>query len=177
MIDPARASKPKDKPRVERQMPYVRDSLWRGRTWGGETDMAAAALRWCTEVAGVRSHRALGGSSPLQVFSAVEAPALLPLPPDPFELATWSRPKVGPDCHVKVGKVLYSVPWRYIGHQVDARLGSGGFPGPTFRRGAVRSVEAGPPCAHGGRPHRPPPGGQARSSPAARIGAGRDPRR
>jgi hypothetical protein len=29
LVDPARARKPKDKPRVERPMPYVRDSLWR----------------------------------------------------------------------------------------------------------------------------------------------------
>ena len=31
LIDPARARKPKDKPRVERPMPYIRDSFWRGR--------------------------------------------------------------------------------------------------------------------------------------------------
>src|SRR4051812_6053806 len=29
LIDPARALKPKDKPRVERPMPYIRDSFWR----------------------------------------------------------------------------------------------------------------------------------------------------
>ena len=31
LVDPARAAKPKDKPQVERPMPYVRDSFWRGR--------------------------------------------------------------------------------------------------------------------------------------------------
>ena len=31
LVDPARALKPKDKPQVERPMPYVRDSFWRGR--------------------------------------------------------------------------------------------------------------------------------------------------
>lgn len=36
-------------------------------------------------------------------------------------LATWSTGKVGPDIHVKVGKTLYSVPWRHIGATVDAR--------------------------------------------------------
>jgi hypothetical protein len=45
-----------------------------------------------------------------------------PLPPEPFELATWSTPKVAPDCHVKVGTALYSVAWRHIGVRVDARL-------------------------------------------------------
>jgi hypothetical protein len=123
LVDPARVLKPKDKPKVERPMPYVRDSLWRGREWLDEADMQAGALRWCVEVAGVRHHRSLDGAGPLAVFEAIEAVALIPLPAAGFELAGWSRPKVGPDCHVKVGKSLYSVPWRYIGRQVDAREG------------------------------------------------------
>ena len=123
LVDPARAGKPKDKPRVERPMPYVRDSFWRGREWVDLAHMQADALRWCTEVAGRRSHRALEGASPLVVFEALEAPALIPLPHHDFELASWSRPKVGPDCHVRVGKALYSVPWRLIGRHVDAREG------------------------------------------------------
>lgn len=121
LIDPARALKPKDKPRVEREMPYVRDSMWRGRTWAGIGDMQTGAIRWCTQVAGVRSHRSLEGASPISVFEAVEAPALGGLPAERFELASWSSPKVGPDCHVKVGRALYSVPWRHIGVRVDAR--------------------------------------------------------
>lgn len=31
LADTARTAKPKDKPRVERPMPYVRDLFWRGR--------------------------------------------------------------------------------------------------------------------------------------------------
>jgi Integrase core domain len=123
LVDPARAFKPKDKPRVERPMPYVRDSMWRGREWRDEADMQAGALGWCVEVAGHRHHRSLDGAEPLAVFEAVELDALMPLPAMSFELASWSTPKVGPDCHVKVAKSLYSVPWRYIGVQVDAREG------------------------------------------------------
>jgi hypothetical protein len=123
LVDPARAFKPKDKPRVERPMPYVRDSMWRGREWQDEADMQAGALRWCVEVAGHRHHRSLDGAEPLAIFEAVELDALMPLPAMGFELASWSTPKVGPDCHVKVGKSLYSVPWRHIGVQVDAREG------------------------------------------------------
>jgi transposase len=123
LVDPARRGKPKDKPRVERPIPYVRDSMWRGREWRDLPDMQAGALRWCVEVAGRRAHRSLDGASPLAVFEAVEAPALIPLPTAPFELASWSMPKVGPDSHVRVGRALYSVPWRHIGRQVDAREG------------------------------------------------------
>jgi len=104
-------------------MGYIRDSFWAGRTWASERAMQEGALVWCREVAGVRAHRGLDGASPLALFEAVEADALRALPADPFELATWSTPKVGPDCHVKVGRALYSVPWRLIGRRVDAREG------------------------------------------------------
>ena len=121
LVDPARVRKPTDKPNVERPMPYVRDSMWRGREWTDEADMQAGALRWCVEVAGLRHHRALDGAQPLVVFSELEAPELICLPGQEFELARWSRPKVGPDCHIRVAKALYSVPWRLIGTHVDAR--------------------------------------------------------
>jgi transposase len=121
LIDPARVRKPRDKARVERPMPYVRDSLWRGRQFASLAAMQAEALRWCREVAGQRACRPLDGAAPAAVFAAVEAAALQPLPARPFVLATWSTGKVGPDIHVRVGKSLYSVPWRLIGQQLDAR--------------------------------------------------------
>jgi len=121
LVDPARALKPKDKPRVERPMPYVRDSFWRGREFTTLEGMQVGAVRWCRDVAGGRSCRPLDGAAPAAVFAAVEAPALGPLPTVPFVLATWSTGKVGPDIHVKVGPVLYSVPWRLIGQRVHAR--------------------------------------------------------
>ena len=93
-------------------MPYVRDSFWRGRQFTSEAQMQHAAIEWCTSVAGRRECRPLGGAAPLAVFQAVEACALKPLPRKRFVLATWSRATVGPDIHVKVGRTLYSVPWR-----------------------------------------------------------------
>jgi transposase len=121
LVDPARAFKPRDKPRVERPMPYVRDSFWRGREFTSLAQMQAEALRWSVDVAGARACRPLQGAAPGTVFAAVEAPALRPLPRTPFVLATWSTGKVGPDIHVKVGPALYSVPWALIGQRVEAR--------------------------------------------------------
>ena len=123
LIDPARAEKPRDKPRVERMMPYVRDSFWRGRTFGSVPDMQARAVAWSLDVAGTRAHRGLDGAAPLAVFAAAEAPLLLGLPAAPFELVAWVSAKVAPDCHVHVDRVLYSVPWANIGRRVDARVG------------------------------------------------------
>jgi transposase len=121
LVDPARVRKPRDKAQVERPMPYVRDSFWRGREFVSVAQMQSAALAWCAEVAGNRPCRALEGASPASVFAAVEAQALGALPVRRFVLATWSTPRVGPDIHAKVGKTIYSVPWRLIGEKVDAR--------------------------------------------------------
>src|SRR3954466_9321553 len=121
LVDPARAAKPKDKPQVERPMPYVRDSFLRGREFTSLAQMRAAALVWSREVAGARACRPLDGAAPAAVFAAVEQPALRPLPMAPFVLATWSSARVGPDIHAKVGGTLYSLPWRYLGDRVDAR--------------------------------------------------------
>ena len=81
-------------------MSYIRDSYFAGREWIDLSDMRHGALTWCTDIAGGRSHRSLEGASPLSIFAAVESPALIDLPHIPFELAAWSRPKVGPDCHL-----------------------------------------------------------------------------
>jgi transposase len=121
LVDPARSRKPRDKAQVERPMPYIRDSFWRGREFTSLEQMQAEAVRWSAEVAGRRSCRPLDGAAPAAVFGAAEKDALAPLPKDPFVLAEWSRCKVGPDIHVKVGQSLYSVPWKHIGQALDAR--------------------------------------------------------
>jgi transposase len=122
LVDPARALKPRDKARVERPMPYVRDSFWRGREFTSLEQMQAEAVRWSLEVAGRRACRPLEGAAPAAVFDAVEKDALRPLPAGPFTLATWATAKIGPDIHAQVDKVLYSVPWRHIGKTADVRV-------------------------------------------------------
>lgn len=47
LVDPARARKTKDKPRVERPMQYGRDSFWRGREFTSLAQMQDEAIRWC----------------------------------------------------------------------------------------------------------------------------------
>jgi hypothetical protein len=121
LVDPARARKPKDKPRSEAIQRFIRTSFFVGRDWPSLSAIVADATRWCTEVAGRRTPRALEGRTPLEVFAAEEAGALLPLPATPFELASWSRPKVAPDAHARVGRTLYSLPYRLIGCHLDAR--------------------------------------------------------
>lgn len=53
---------------------------------------------------------------------AEERPFLRPFPPRPFELATWKVATVGPNYHISVERMNYSVPFEYIKQKVDIRL-------------------------------------------------------
>jgi hypothetical protein len=121
-LTPARVAHPKDKPRVERMVPYVRDSFFSGRQFADLPAMRAEAADWSLAVAGQRSARPLAGGKPAVVFAALEAEKLLALPRRPFEPASWQTAKVSPDCHVSVGGALYSLPFRFIGRRLDVRL-------------------------------------------------------
>jgi transposase len=122
LLDPCRAGKPKDKPHVERSVPYARDSYWRGRSFGSQIQMRDGAQHWCIEVAGARPHRGLPGTV-FDVFRRVERPAMRPLPQDKFEIAKWATAKLHPDCHLQVGGRFFSAPYRHIGKRLDVRLG------------------------------------------------------
>ena len=124
LIDPARAGKPKDKPRVERMVPYVRASFWAGRTFSSLEEINRQLQNWCLKIAGLRIHGTTR-KRPFEVFQAVEQPLLRPLPPEPFEIATWVKAKVGRDCYFFAGGGSYTAPYRYYGKEIMVRLTPG----------------------------------------------------
>jgi len=123
IIDPARSGKPRDKARVERVIPYIRDSFWSGRDFTSLEEINKQATEWCLRVAGVREHGTTH-QQPLTLFRLAEEKQLGPLPAAPFEIATWHQAKVAHDCHIQVNGMLYSVPYQYAGKTVDVKLGT-----------------------------------------------------
>ena len=121
LIDPCRAARPTDKPRVERQVRYVRDSFWRGRTFLSLDHMNTEARSWCLQTAGCRIHGTTR-RKPLEFYETAERPAMRELPPTPWELAVWTTAKVAPDSHAQVAGAIYSIPFRYRGDQLNVRL-------------------------------------------------------
>lgn len=121
-IDPARVRHPRDKARVENQVPFVRERWFAGESFSDDLAvLRAAADTWSRDVAGGRVH----GTTrrvPREVFEAEEQAFLLPAPTEPFDVPRWSEPKVHPDHHVQVARALYSVPTRYIGKKLRARV-------------------------------------------------------
>lgn len=121
LIDPARVGKAKDKPRVERMMPYVRGSFWAGRRFGSLDEINREALKWCVTVAGMRVHGTTR-QRPLEVFQGLERQAMKPLPPEPFEVVTWVEAKLGRDCYFYAGGAGYTAPHQYACRQIMVRL-------------------------------------------------------
>ena len=120
LVDPAVPRHATGKPKVERGIPYVREDFFRGEVFRDLDDMQARAVRWCRDLAGTRVH----GTTrrvPRLVFETAEQPTLLPLAPVPFDRPTWAQCTVHPDHHIQFQRALYSVPTRYIGHEVDVR--------------------------------------------------------
>ncbi|MGI8516106.1 MAG: IS21 family transposase [Acidimicrobiia bacterium] len=120
VIDPARVRSPQDKPRVERTVPFVRNSFFAGESFLDLADAQRRAEEWCRERAGKRIHR-VTHCRPAEVFALEEASRLLPAPPEPYDLPLYAQAKVHRDHHIEVGKALYSVPGDLIGTQVEVR--------------------------------------------------------
>jgi len=123
--DPARVRHPRDKPHVERGVPYVRERFFKGGQFTGLADLRSQARRWCLEVAGQRVH----GTTrrlPLVVFQEEEQRALLPWDGEPYDLPDWRTAMVHPDHHIACRYALYSVPHSVCppGARVEVQLDS-----------------------------------------------------
>jgi hypothetical protein len=122
--DAARVRSPKDKPKVERNVQYVRGNFWAGEDFADLGDAQARAQAWCAEVAGMRIHGTIC-ARPAEVFAASEASALLPLPDAGYDVPVFTAVKVHRDFHVEVARSLYSAPQQYLGQYLDARADTG----------------------------------------------------
>lgn len=119
VIDAAGVRHATGKPHVERQVPYVRESFFRGEDWHDLAHVQREVIRWLTEVAGERIHGSLR-EKPLVRF-VVEKAALRPLEAARFDPPSWAKCKVHPDHHLQFSHAIYSVPTRYVGKEVWVR--------------------------------------------------------
>jgi transposase len=119
-VDPARVRRPQDKPRVERTVPFVRNSFFAGETFIDLADAQRRAETWCRERAGLRIHGTTQ-ARPAEMFAVEEQRRLLPLPTERYDVPIYVTAKVHRDHHIEVAKALYSVPGNLIGTYVDAR--------------------------------------------------------
>jgi len=120
LIAPCRVRQPQEKGKVESGVHYVERSFLAGRAMARLSDNNVKVLVWVEQIAGLRIHGTTRWQ-PLIQFQQVERAALLPLPPTPFELATWKQAKLHRDCHVQFDRAYYSAPFRYVGQTLWLR--------------------------------------------------------
>ena len=120
VVDPARVRAPQDKGRVERVVPFVRNSFFAGERFIDLADAQRRAEGWCRDRAGMRIHGTIQ-ARPAEVFRAEEASVLRPGPTVAYDVPIYATAKVHRDHHIEVAKALYSVPGDLIGTSVEVR--------------------------------------------------------
>ena len=119
-IDPARVRHARDKARVERAVPSVREDCFGGEEMLDLDHAREHARRWALLEYGTRRHGRTQ-RRPLEHFEAEERLALLPAPAERYDVPLWCEPKVHRDHLAQVAKGLYSLPTRFIGKTLAAR--------------------------------------------------------
>ncbi|MGI8751042.1 MAG: IS21 family transposase [Acidimicrobiales bacterium] len=120
VVDPARVRTPTDKPRVERTVPFVRNSFFAGEVFVDLADAQRRVEQWCRVRAGLRVH-GTHQCRPAELFALEEVSRLGPAPSSVYDVAIYARPKVHRDHHIEVAKALYSIPGDLIGVTVEVR--------------------------------------------------------
>lgn len=122
-IDSTRVRRPKDKARVERTVPTVRDDCYGGERLRTLDEARDRARRWSLEEYGMKRH---GRTQrlPREHFEAEERAALLPAPTEPYDVPLWTDCKVALDQFAAVAKSLYSLPFELRRHTLRARADS-----------------------------------------------------
>ena len=122
-IVPARVRKPKDKAKAEVGVQIV--ERWILAALRNHTFFTLAELNQAIQALvaklNQRPFKKLPGSR-TELFQSLDQPALKPLPLTPYVYAVWKVVRVHIDYHVEVDGHYYSVPYRWVKQQLDARI-------------------------------------------------------
>ena len=122
-ILPTRVRRPRDKAKVEVAVLVVERWILarlRHRRFFSLAELNEAIALLVTDL-NARPMRRLGVSR-RDLFLELDYPALKPLPAQAYEYAEWRLRRVSLDYHVDIDGHYYSVPYRLIRDQVEARL-------------------------------------------------------
>lgn len=116
--NPCRVYTPTDKGKVESNVKYVKENCFKGRDFKDLDEAEQFLQSWLCEAANRRIHGTTG-KRPSDVFEEVEKAQLKSLPAEDFVFSSSGRATVRTDCHIVHGGNFYSVPYAYIGMDVD----------------------------------------------------------
>ena len=117
---PCRVRRPNDKGKVESGIKYVKGNFFLGRHFQDQYDLQQRLKRWNQRI-NQRTHGTTR-KVPQEIFDKEEKAQLLPLPQREFSMAKVGTRKVYHDCHIYVDYNYYSVPFTYVGREVEINL-------------------------------------------------------
>lgn len=120
---PCRVRKPNDKGKVESGIKYVKNNFFLGRDFKDETDLNNQLRNWLDNTCNKRIHGTTK-QIPLDLFNQEEKGKLKPLPLAEFKIANVGTRKVYHDCHIYMEHNYYSVPFEYVGKEVEIEITS-----------------------------------------------------
>lgn len=116
--DPCRVYTPTDKGKVESNVKYVKDNCFKGRDFADLQEARRFLAGWLSDTANCRKHGTTG-KQPQKVFLETEKDKLGPVPAQDFIFSRSGSATVRTDCHIVHEGNFYSVPYAYIGMDVD----------------------------------------------------------
>lgn len=122
-IDPCRVARPKEKGKVERQVPVARELFRRLKHLSPSASLGqlnAQAVQWSCSEYGMKRHGTTG-ARPWQVYQQTEKATLKELPPQRFEVGVWKPSTVHPDQFVTIKGKYYALPQGLRGKRLWTR--------------------------------------------------------
>ncbi len=116
--NPCRVYTPTDKGKVESNVKYVKENCFKGREFNDLEEAKKFLSAWLRETANRRIHGTTG-KKPENIFLEIEKNKLAPLPSQDFVFSKSGSATVRTDCHIVHEGNFYSVPYTYIGMDVD----------------------------------------------------------
>lgn len=119
-----RPYKPNDKGKVESGIKYVKNNFFAGRIFSSGDDLDRQLKDWIENKCNSRVHGTTK-KIPKKMFEEEEEKKLLPLPCVNFQFHQVGKRKVYHDCHIYLNHNYYSVPFEYVGKEVEIDIAEG----------------------------------------------------
>ena len=122
VIDPADAYSPRHKPNVENAVKYLQTDFLarvRKKTFTSLFELNRELKTWLVMA---NEQEVQGRGNSRNYFFEKEKDCLKDLPKNPYELYNFKIAKVHPDCHFQHQKNYYSVPYQYVGKEIDIKF-------------------------------------------------------
>lgn len=120
VITPCTPYQPQQKGKVESAVGYTKKNFMAGRLFTNTYDLETQLRKWMKSYANCRIHGTTK-QIPCNQFIKEEKSLLQPIPDSEFSFYESRKRKAAVNCHICLDNNYYSVPYQYVGKEVEVR--------------------------------------------------------